>query len=378
MNQPWYYQSWIIVPLLFLCFPIGLILMWKGKRYSLITRCAISGILGIIWLAAIVSSSKEQSKTIHSPAVQVVSQTQSEAQSVEPTPTLSHEEKIKKIADCNARYMDSNSVKKKKNPSSGIDVDILKKAINDPNYGEAEQKAQNEAALKKAQGLDALCMQLYGEIYDRNRANWREAERQTEIRIPNAFSSPAALKQSEQYEDKLNKQFETQLLADYKITLGQFQKINDIVAPLKEHEQRNEAETLNTELTDNSAFGKKLIKLEVLPQIDGSRFVRAYFRTTDSSNEEARRDIIESAMKFAEQIFTSSETNNVARIEVRAQASLIDKYGNAGMDEVGLLSIERRLAEKINWQNITPDMFEKLLSSNDGGFMRLHPAFNKK
>lgn len=48
-NYPYYYQTWFVVFMLFLFFPAGFVLMWKGNKFGKTMRLIIS-VLGIISL----------------------------------------------------------------------------------------------------------------------------------------------------------------------------------------------------------------------------------------------------------------------------------------------------------------------------------------
>lgn len=58
-KYPYYYRTWFVVFMLFLFFPVGFILMWKGNKFGKTTRIIISAI-GISSLYPFVQNIKKQ------------------------------------------------------------------------------------------------------------------------------------------------------------------------------------------------------------------------------------------------------------------------------------------------------------------------------
>ncbi len=50
VKTPWYYSTPFIIAGLFFCFPVGLIFMWAGKRFSMLARVSITVIIGLLFV----------------------------------------------------------------------------------------------------------------------------------------------------------------------------------------------------------------------------------------------------------------------------------------------------------------------------------------
>ena len=53
---------------------------------------------------------------------------------------------------------------------------------------------------------------------------------------------------------------------------------------------------------------------------------------------------------------------------------LTDKYGKESEEQVAKLVLRRAIANKVNWENVTNDMFERIL--REEGQLWLHPALS--
>jgi hypothetical protein len=81
------------------------------------------------------------------------------------------------------------------------------------------------------------------------------------------------------------------------------------------------------------------------------------------------------AIDFSKKIFQKPSCREIKIYMLKPFFTLIDKYGNEKEEQVAKLVLRRDIANKINWENITNDMFEGLLIEE--GQLWLHPAFNK-
>jgi len=80
--KPWYEKDWVIVLLLFLFFPIGVVLLWNKKSYSFTLKVIATVCVGLFFIYMIVSESSQDS-----PPQQVVTTETSTTQEAEPTGT---------------------------------------------------------------------------------------------------------------------------------------------------------------------------------------------------------------------------------------------------------------------------------------------------
>jgi len=52
-SKPWYYESVVVVILLWLCFPIGLFLMWRGATWRQAVKVVITAAFVVLLTAGI-------------------------------------------------------------------------------------------------------------------------------------------------------------------------------------------------------------------------------------------------------------------------------------------------------------------------------------
>lgn len=347
-KRAWYYRSWFILPqVIFTPFPwLGLILMWIGKRYPLAVRLVVSGIFGGVGALFLIAVNSAPNPTPN--------------KTEEPAQVLSHDEKVSKIIECNRQYIDPRVV-----PSNGkivLDIEAFKKAVENPGYTPPTQENPVEAALLKKLQQDKECKNIYIEIYDKDWDDDDNAYKRAESKYPNDS------KRGFSYKKTLVDESRQKILQDYQITSDQFFVILSTTRGIREKEQAIEAKELKEKLDSLSLLGDKLIALEVFPQDEGGQMVRISFKAVGWSASTMRQSILYDTMRVAKQIFTSPETKRVIRIEVKPHADSVDQYGNKSVDRIGYIKIARSLAEKINWENITPDMFEALVSENKNDF----------
>lgn len=77
----------------------------------------------------------------------------------------------------------------------------------------------------------------------------------------------------------------------------------------------------------------------------------------------ARRSLIRDTMKFVKRVFTDSACGEIQTILLMPHNVVTDKYGQESEDQIGKIVLDREVAEKINWSNMSSDMFEQLLKT---------------
>lgn len=84
-KRPWYYSLILILPTLFFCFPIGLILMWAGKRFPLWGRIVVTAIIAFMFIGVVMSPKEPRTQGQTESAGQTPAATQQIASGTPPT-----------------------------------------------------------------------------------------------------------------------------------------------------------------------------------------------------------------------------------------------------------------------------------------------------
>lgn len=71
-------------------------------------------------------------------------------------------------------------------------------------------------------------------------------------------------------------------------------------------------------------------------------------------------------------IFTNQSLAQVQSVLLMPQTTFVDKYGAESVQQAAKLVIDRNVADKVNWDNLTSDMLENLLRTE--GQLWLHPG----
>ena len=86
-----------------------------------------------------------------------------------------------------------------------------------------------------------------------------------------------------------------------------------------------------------------------------------------------RSSLMRNTRHFMKRVFTDPECSTVGTVMVRPHNILVDKYGQNNEDQVAKLLLRREVASRINWDNLSDDMFERLLETE--GQLWLHGSF---
>jgi len=129
---------------------------------------------------------------------------------------------------------------------------------------------------------------------------------------------------------------------------------------------------------DNSPYTIKGIKkiTQVAGPDEGGYLIEVLYRTDESlSISWVKRGIFIDAIEFTKELFLPSFCEEIKIYMLKPYLILIDKYGKETEEQVAKLVLRRAIAYKVNWRNITSEMFERLL--RDEGQLWLHPALNR-
>ena len=78
------------------------------------------------------------------------------------------------------------------------------------------------------------------------------------------------------------------------------------------------------------------------------------------------------AMEFIKKLYNDPASSEVIECHLFSYFKLVDKYGNESEEQVSKISVDREIAEKINWENMYYQKFIKIVK-NEGSFY-LHSA----
>jgi len=126
---------------------------------------------------------------------------------------------------------------------------------------------------------------------------------------------------------------------------------------------------------DNSPYTIKGIrKIKQVAGLDeGSYLIEICYRANENLTVGwIRSGIFMDAKEFTEKLYQDLNCKEVKVYMLKPYLVLTDKYGKEKEEQVGKLVLRRAVANKINWENITNDMFERIL--REEGQLWLHPV----
>lgn len=130
-------------------------------------------------------------------------------------------------------------------------------------------------------------------------------------------------------------------------------------------------EQVRTEWTDEQV--KRLQAGEDISAGTGKFLAKiAYENPEGLSAKNTRYALNRRAMETTRELSTKPEYSNIVSIMLMPHLNLVDKYGNASMEQVGKFSLTREVAQKIQWDNMDEDRFASIVQSD--GQLWLHPA----
>lgn len=78
-----------------------------------------------------------------------------------------------------------------------------------------------------------------------------------------------------------------------------------------------------------------------------------------------RGGIVSDIMSFTKRLYNHPACSRVKQYRLVPYLRFIDKYGREREEKVGILLLRRVVADKINWDNMYSDLFEKLLQDEE-------------
>lgn len=115
---------------------------------------------------------------------------------------------------------------------------------------------------------------------------------------------------------------------------------------------------------------------QVAGEDEGGYLVDIEYRANDNlTTGMTRGGMINDAMELIEKLSTTSEFSEVKIYMLKPHLTLVDKYGNESVDQVGKIVLRKAIADRINWDNMYADAFEAILQTD--GQLWLHPALRK-
>jgi len=112
-------------------------------------------------------------------------------------------------------------------------------------------------------------------------------------------------------------------------------------------------------------LGCKPIDVKLIEQANGTGYLAQI-------SYESRYALNRKAMEITQELSTKPEYSNIVSIMLMPHLNLVDKYGNASMEQVGKFSLTREVAQKIQWDNMDENRFASIVQSD--GQLWLHPA----
>ena len=111
------------------------------------------------------------------------------------------------------------------------------------------------------------------------------------------------------------------------------------------------------------------------PDEDGYLIEISYRANDNLTVSLIRVGIFSDAIEFSERLYRYSAGKGIDVYMLKPYLILIDKYGKEKEVQVAKLVLRRAIAYKVNWENFTSDMFERLLINE--GQLWVHPTLNK-
>ncbi|MDO9554982.1 MAG: hypothetical protein Q7J40_00160 [Atribacterota bacterium] len=132
--------------------------------------------------------------------------------------------------------------------------------------------------------------------------------------------------------------------------------------------------TVNWELEDKPNTMKKIvITKQVSGSDEGGYLVEVYYRADENLTVNLMRGgIFLEAIEFTKKLYQDPNCKEIKIYMLKPYLTLTDKYGKEKEEQVAKLVLRRAVANKINWGNITNDMFERIL--REEGQLWLHPT----
>lgn len=131
MKEKFYQKTWFVVLMLFLIFPLGLILMWVNKKFKPVIRVVLTVLFAFVWLLILASCTSDSQTSQTATAT-----TEQTTATVEQTETTTSKPNTSARVDEISRQA--------KNDAKNIDVEKTIEAINFikenyPNYFESNE-----------------------------------------------------------------------------------------------------------------------------------------------------------------------------------------------------------------------------------------------
>jgi len=118
----------------------------------------------------------------------------------------------------------------------------------------------------------------------------------------------------------------------------------------------------------------KPIDVKLIEQANGTGYLAqiSYESPEGLSAKNTKYALNRRAMEITRELTTKPEYSKIVSIMLMPHLNLVDKYGNASMEQVGKFSLTREVAQKIQWDNMDEDRFASIVQSD--GQLWLHPA----
>lgn len=135
--------------------------------------------------------------------------------------------------------------------------------------------------------------------------------------------------------------------------------------------------TVNWDSDDRPDTIKNITKTEQVSGPDqGSYLIEIEYRAGDNlTTGMIKGGILMDAIKFSENLYQTPSCREINIYMLKPFLILTDKYGNKQEEQVAKLVLRRAIANEINWENITNDMFERVLREDEQ--LWFHPALNE-
>ena len=122
---------------------------------------------------------------------------------------------------------------------------------------------------------------------------------------------------------------------------------------------------------------RDIIQILIWPQVDGrdkgGYMLEIVYRTkTSATNSLTRHAILKDAQKLIKDLSRDHELDKIAIYMLRPHVRMKDVYGKSSEDGVAKIVLRRDAARQIEWGDMIPERFERLL--NSVGTIWWHPA----
>ena len=132
--------------------------------------------------------------------------------------------------------------------------------------------------------------------------------------------------------------------------------------------------TVNWDSDNRPNTIKKIVKFKQVSGPDeGGYLIEIHYRANENLTVNLMRGgIFLSAIELTEKLYREPNCREIKIYMLKPFLVLTDKYGKEHEEQVAKLVLRRAIANKVNWENITNDMFERIL--REEGQLWLHPA----